>query len=366
MSEEIIKQYETEKPRYESLKNKCESLILDLLENRNIKYHKIESRIKEKESLEKKIKSESKEGKYSDLGNITDIFGIRIITYFEDDVDKVADLLKKEFNFDVLNSVDKRWGSNPSVFGYASLHQVLSVSDSRKSLTEYEYIKDLKFEVQIRSILQHAWAEIEHDIGYKNTISVPIHLTRGFSRIAGLLELADIEFKRIRDELEDYTEEVKNKIIDEKYDLLIDSVTFKEFLLNSDTVNRIGLKLLHLVNSNAHVLYEDTPLESTLDKLNFLKINSISQLDNLLNEKESDIVSFADAWFTKRDLKSKYENINGVPIDISSFYLSLVLLAEKNDIDYSKKFISSFLADSSDDVAEVSSDILSVYNSILK
>ena len=366
LNEKIIEQFEKDKLRYESLKDKCKTLISDLLSKQNIKFHKIESRIKEKESLIKKVESESKMEKYHCLDDITDIFGIRIITYFEDDVDKVAELLAKEFKFDPINSVDKRWGNNPNVFGYASLHQVLSISDSRIVFPEYEHLKDLKFEVQIRSILQHAWAEIEHDIGYKNksSISIPVHLTRSFSRIAGLLELADLEFKRIRDELEVYTEEVKNRILNEKYDLLIDNVTFKEFLLKSEIAKKVDLNLLHLLNPKSNLLFEDTPLEQTLDKLSFLKVETISQLDDYLTEKENQIVTFADAWFDKRGLKKEFQNITGCPIGISTFYLSLVMVAEKNDESLITEFVKRFVE--TEDVLQVSTDILETYNTYVK
>lgn len=84
------------------------------------------------------------------------------------------------------------------------MHYVVGMSLQRLSLCEYKMFRDLKCEIQIRSILQHAWAEIEHDIGYKNEIAIPKQMRRKFSRIAGLLEIADQEFVQIRSELEDY------------------------------------------------------------------------------------------------------------------------------------------------------------------
>jgi hypothetical protein len=72
----------------------------------------------------------------------------------------------------------------------------------------------IKFEIQMRSSLQHTWAEIEHDLGYKSMYEVPREVRREFSRIAGLLELADESFVRIRSKIADYnkqtTENIKN------------------------------------------------------------------------------------------------------------------------------------------------------------
>jgi hypothetical protein len=61
-------------------------------------------------------------------------------------------------------------------------------------LVEYSTHTGVQFEVQIRSTLQHAWAEIEHDRGYKSEVEVARAVRRRFSRLAGLLELADYEF----------------------------------------------------------------------------------------------------------------------------------------------------------------------------
>jgi putative GTP pyrophosphokinase len=102
----LTKKYIDERSRFEDYRKKVESLIRELLDDEKIKYHKIESRTKAPESLEKKIYSKSE--KYQELGEITDIVGIRIITFFEDEVDKVASLINSEFDIDPSNSIDKR------------------------------------------------------------------------------------------------------------------------------------------------------------------------------------------------------------------------------------------------------------------
>ncbi|OTO21211.1 hypothetical protein A5875_002583 [Enterococcus sp. 3H8_DIV0648] len=93
----------------------------------------IESRVKTRESLEKKI--ELKE-KYRSIEEITDICGIRIITYFSDDVDKIANMIKRDFELDEINSVDKRETDDPTKFGYVSLHYIASLKADRLRLSE--------------------------------------------------------------------------------------------------------------------------------------------------------------------------------------------------------------------------------------
>jgi len=123
--EEILSQFDSTKNNYERLLEYIEATIKSLMENEKIQIHEIKGRIKDKESLSKKI--ETKDYKYSSLSEITDICGIRIITYFSDDVDKIASLLEEEFDLDQDNSIDKRKTQDPTKFGYVSLHYILKL-----------------------------------------------------------------------------------------------------------------------------------------------------------------------------------------------------------------------------------------------
>ena len=89
-------------------------------------------------------------------------------------------------------------------FGYASRHLLVSLDPAREGQPAYEPLRGRQAQVQIRTVLQHAWAEFEHDIRYKGTIPdehVP-DFDRRFTLAAGLLELADREFSTIRDRLQ--------------------------------------------------------------------------------------------------------------------------------------------------------------------
>ncbi|WP_035571385.1 GTP pyrophosphokinase, partial [Halonatronum saccharophilum] len=202
----ILNEYDEKYGLYELFTEKTKKLIEELLEGSNINIHSINSRAKEKSSLKNKLKESEEE--YNNLSDITDLSGVRIITFFEDEVDKVAKIIKREFEIDYGNSVDKRNLLEPDRFGYLSLHYILKLSPHRLKLAENKKFKDYKVEIQISSILQHAWAEIEHDLGYKSEEAVPREIRRKFSRLAGLLEIADIEFVRIRDELKKHKKEL--------------------------------------------------------------------------------------------------------------------------------------------------------------
>jgi putative GTP pyrophosphokinase len=94
---------------------------------------------------------------------VTDLVGARVITYFADDVDRVARIIRNLDNFEIdpRNSVDKRRALQADQFGYQSLHLVALLS-KRRIFTENREFEGLKIEIQIRSLLQHTWAEIEH------------------------------------------------------------------------------------------------------------------------------------------------------------------------------------------------------------
>ncbi len=134
------------------------------------------------------------------MGDVTDLVGARIVTYFAGDVDKVAKVIEDEFSIDLEHSRDPRAAIEPDRFGYLSLHYVVTVSAARLLQTEWARFSGFTFEIQIRTILQHAWAEIEHDRGYHTPDDLPHHVRRRWSRVAALLEIADSEFMALRGE----------------------------------------------------------------------------------------------------------------------------------------------------------------------
>ena len=140
---------------------------------------------------------------YTDpLREITDTIGIRVITYVHSDVTAVADLLRDQ----VVVKDDRDMGRETAQegrFGYASRHLLIGLDSARDGHPSYDLMRGHTAQVQIRTVLQHAWAEFEHDIRYKGTM--PDEHARDFDRrftlAAGLLELADREFSTIRDTL---------------------------------------------------------------------------------------------------------------------------------------------------------------------
>ena len=155
----------------------------------------IEHRVKTERSLAGKL--ELKGAKYKSIDDVTDLVGLRVITFYTDEVDKVAAIAKRIFNIDWQQSVDKRKLHEYDSFGYNSLHYICQLKTGGP-----------RFELQMRTALQHVWSTIEHDTGYKGEVKIPREYLRQFSRLAGMMELIDDEFSRLRLVLNDYRRQI--------------------------------------------------------------------------------------------------------------------------------------------------------------
>jgi ppGpp synthetase/RelA/SpoT-type nucleotidyltranferase len=190
----VVEEYDRDRDLHSDYAGTLHTLTRDLLAASRFKYHSVQYRLKDRTSLARKVLSDLK---YSSLTDVADVIGIRVITYFADEVDVVAGIIRREFM--VEDEKDRR---TPGQFGYRSLHQVVRLNSVRSGLLEYTRFVKLKAEIQIRSILDHAWAEIAHDRAYKGSALVPTSIPEQFSRLAALLQDADRQFEKVRDEIE--------------------------------------------------------------------------------------------------------------------------------------------------------------------
>jgi ppGpp synthetase/RelA/SpoT-type nucleotidyltranferase len=211
-------EYRSLLPRFEEVRKTVHRTIKQTLDDAGLLVAAIESRVKTESSLEGKL--ELKGSKYQSLKDLTDILGLRVITFYIDDVDKVASALERLFVIDWDNSIDKRKAHEIVSFGYLSLHYICSLPD-------FPY----RFEVQMRTLLQHAWANMNHDTGYKSGVEIPIRYRRSMSRLAGMLELVDEEFSKMRSELTDYRRQVQALVASGNLDEVpLDGDTFRSYL----------------------------------------------------------------------------------------------------------------------------------------
>lgn len=228
-SQELLAQYKSLFPVYTEMADAIPEKLKDFFSEAGIIVAAVEHRVKTESSLEGKLRL--KGGKYKDIYDITDLVGIRVITFYIDDVDKVASVLERMFDIDWDNSIDKRKVHEIDSFGYLSLHYICSIPESSYADPEHPELNKIRFEVQIRTVLQHAWANMNHDTGYKSGVEIPREYLRNLSRLAGMLELVDDEFSRIRRELSDYRRQVQNLVASGNLsEVNLDGDSFKSYL----------------------------------------------------------------------------------------------------------------------------------------
>ncbi|MCR5532450.1 MAG: hypothetical protein K6F10_01040 [Paludibacteraceae bacterium] len=228
-SEMIMTEYEAQLPVYQRLEGIVQRTLEQALARNNILVTAVSTRIKTAESLAGKLAL--KGSKYQSISDLTDILGARVITFYTDDVDHIAALAEQMFEIDWENSVDKRALHQIDSFGYNSLHYICRLPKSIVDDPDCPALNEIRFELQLRTTLQHAWASINHDIGYKTGVEIPRDYLRRINRLAGILEMADDEFSRIRTEITDYRRRVQQLVQNGKLDdVQLDGDTFTSYL----------------------------------------------------------------------------------------------------------------------------------------
>ena len=319
--EMLLGQFRQLQPTLENLAKEAYDIMLNALNEQGIYVTGIEHRVKTEKSLIGKL--ELKGAKYKSIDDITDLVGLRVITFYTDEVDKVAAIAKRVFDIDWKESVDKRKLHQLDSFGYNSLHYICRLKTGGP-----------RFELQMRTALQHVWSTIEHDTGYKGVVKIPPEYKRQFSRLAGMMELIDDEFSRLRTVLTDYRRQtlalVKNGKLD---DVPLSAETFRSYLELQpfDRLNRriaaVNQAEIFTVSMMSYLpVLESFGLETLGDVQRFIDENSDDAYQLALSQlaiTDLDILSSNTAmqylclvYVLKHDggrdgLKSLYDIING-------------------------------------------------------
>lgn len=279
-TKDFINKYVELRSTYKTLAFKVSQILTEILEINNVNYHIITSRAKTIESFSEKIKKP----KYDNpLEQLTDLAGIRIIGYVENDVLQISKLVEDIFQIDESNSLDKGKDLGIDKVGYKSVHYICSLPKNRIKLPEYSRFENLKFEIQIRTILQHSWAEIEHDKNYKFSGELPYEIQRRFKLLAGALEMADREFNQISEEIDKYSEKVKENTKKGDLEIPINSTSLKEFLKSKfEKAIEKGV-LVPSFNSSRN-------LKDMLNELDDFGIETLEQLNNIIPKNLEEIL----------------------------------------------------------------------------
>lgn len=210
---EYRNQYAENKNQYDKLGvNLVQALELLLKENQ-IEFLVVYYRIKEDSSFVEKIKRKQYAQPFEQT---EDICGIRIICYYLSDIDKIGDIIEKEFEVLERKKMQSLLKSNQ--FGYRSDHFNVKIKNEWTKAPNYRKLENLKAEIQIRTVLMHAWAEIEHKLAYKNENQIEDRIKRILSRISSKLEESDEQFEELRKEVTNYKDEITESFEKNEYE----------------------------------------------------------------------------------------------------------------------------------------------------
>ena len=284
----LLDEYRDKRPQFEQLRQVVMSKLETAVKQSGMQLDSMESRVKAEKSLAGKL--QRKGYKYQSLSDITDIFGARIITFYNEDVDRISSIVETLFDIDWPNSVDKRKMHQFDSFGYNSLHYICRLPRQLYFDPEHPGLNDLPFELQMRTALQHVWSAIQHDIGYKTDIETPMEYHRDLSRLAGLLELADNEFSRIRKSISDYRHRARNLMEDGKFDEVpLDGDTFRSYL-NMHPFAKLNQRIAAITQAE---FYPGSfiPFLRVLRQL--LGLNTLADVERMIRELREDAYQLA-------------------------------------------------------------------------
>lgn len=284
--EEWGERYRAQRPLFEQFSERLYTLVEVLLDAAPIDVAALEARAKTVDSFVEKIYRKGQ--KYGDpLNEVTDLSGIRIITYYHEDLDLVGDLIASEFEVDWPNSIDPSQSMEPDKFGYRAPSYVVRLNTARRDLAEWSPYASCRAEIQLRTIAQHAWAAVDHKLRYKRGDDAPPELQRDLSRLSALFELADKEFSDIRKRMADLAASYSESVGRGELQINLNRDSLQTYLQASDwdvTLARIAAEEGWLeATGGERFLISDTFLERLLRVTTGTGFREIAQLDEFLS-----------------------------------------------------------------------------------
>ena len=275
-TEELLKQYDEQLPIYEQMEKLAYDCLRHTLRKQGIYVTSIEHRIKERKSLQGKL--ELKGSKYATINDVTDIVGLRVITFYSDDVDKVAAIVKRTFDIDWEKSVDKRKLHQMDSFGYNSLHYICKLPKTVIDDPQTPELNTISFEIQMRTTLQHVWSTIEHDTGYNS---------------------------RLRTTLIDYRRKVQSLVASGQLDdVLLDTETFRSYM-KLQPFDRLNKRIAAI---NQAEIYP-TSLLSFIPILKSFGFNTLGDVQKFITTYEEEAYQLAISQLAFTDLDILSENV---------------------------------------------------------
>lgn len=292
--EGLEKEYISQVTTLEAFCSKLHQLLSELLNGNNIRTHLVESRVKTVESFMSKVMRDGKH--YSNpIDDITDQCGLRIILFYPSDVDIASKLIDDELHVLPEYSIDKRTLLETDQFGYLSVHKVITLRENRSKLKEWSSFNSLKAEIQIRTVLQHSWAAISHELQYKHEKEIPSTFRRKLVRLSGLLELADEEFQDLKDQRKELVTQLTDDIAASNLSIELNLDSLLQYFATSEFVEKIipqMEKIGYDHDQQLSAFSSDPKSSQTLLVSNLLGLKTLEELDGLLKKGSNNALKF--------------------------------------------------------------------------
>lgn len=314
---ELMDKYKARIPLLEQLLEEVTYILEKCLPEKEIEIQRIEGRVKTIDSLlEKATRCEIA----NPLEEIQDQCGLRIVCLFLGQIDSIAALIRK--NFTVLSEDNKIEHLDEHSFGYMAFHFICKLPADCAG-PRYDAIKQLPFEIQVRTIAMDTWATISHHIQYKKSLDVPRWLRKDFNALSALFYIADTHFEQF------YLKAADSKQI---ITASVESKDWRSVDLNVDTL-RVFLRVKYPDRKAANAQHYSDLLTDVLA----LGYKNLSQLDADLSKAEAAFLEmekthppgeppkrgnlYADVGTARCSLRFVHEDfLNRLPSDLISEY----------------------------------------------
>ncbi|SNR97027.1 ppGpp synthetase catalytic domain-containing protein (RelA/SpoT-type nucleotidyltranferase) [Humidesulfovibrio mexicanus] len=290
----IFADYETEASLRDVFLEHLEKVLAEILTQ-----HKIDSLSKRTKDIDSFIAKACSRGKpyKNPIQEITDITGFRIVVGYKDEANAVAETIRKRLTVDEVHSRDTSNDSAEGEFGYSSIHIIASLPQQILKQYRLEAFGTRKFEIQIRTQLEHAWAEKSRSLFYNK--EVPSEHKRMMNRLAALLELTDMTFLDLKQQLQSsFTSEPEKQ---ENCTRLSES-DIRE-ILKSGIVSGI-IQDLAITGLNAYTTEREQYYPAIANILSRQNITTPEDAYREIQTFRSDIAFAAQLYMTATDMKS--------------------------------------------------------------
>lgn len=318
-SQDISAQFEACLEQYTRAANDLLTQLEERIRRWDFHVHSLNGRIKSTDSLRGKLKLKQ----YQNIDQVSDLIGVRIIAYFRNEIDLLSKMVEDHFDVDWSNSRSNA-NAKGDCFGYQSVHYVLRMGS-------YDFggkTTPIIAEIQIRTVLQHAWAEIEHDLRYKGKVLLTEEVERNFARVAAVLETADLEFVGLRKTISELaTVLVHRGITPTAEEHLLTEESLNTLLLESHLVSRLDQALAEVSRGSIH--YSSDVVAKLLGRLREVNIETTSRLESELYRLSADVVSHYKSlryqWLRHLEAFPEKHGNNSIPRGTCITYLWFLL-----------------------------------------